>query len=342
MTSARIGKKIAPGFSLDVEFSVPPGVTALFGPSGAGKTLILEALAGFATPDSGRILLDDVLLFDAAARVHVPPHRRGCGYVAQRDALFPHMTLRQNLGFAAHRSPRVERTRRVAEMLERFQLAGLAASRPRELAPPERLRGAAARALLASPKLLLLDERGFDEALLRTVREAFPGPVLLVTNDLDLCCAAADRLILLDAGRTVQSGAPRGVLDRPESVDAARVLGIPNIFECTIAALDPGRNSSRLEFSGFAINGPYIPGHFRGDRVWVAVRSEDLRVHAGETERQPNAVPAALVRVSRRARTVRLEFAGGVFADVGYGEFEEKKDNKSWQVEFPPEKVRVL
>jgi hypothetical protein len=67
-----------------------------------------------------------------------------------------------------------------------------------------------------------------------------------------------------------------------------------------------------------------------------------LRVHAGETERQPNAVPAALVRVSRRARTVRLEFAGGVFADVGYGEFEEKKDNKSWQVEFPPEKVRVL
>src|ERR1035437_10142730 len=109
MTSARIGKKIEPGFSLDVEFSVPPGVTALFGPAGAGKTLILEALAGFAAADSGRILLDDVLLFDAAARVQVPPHRRGCGYVAQRDALFPHMSLRQNLGFAAHRSPDVER-----------------------------------------------------------------------------------------------------------------------------------------------------------------------------------------------------------------------------------------
>jgi molybdate transport system ATP-binding protein len=342
MISARVGKKIAASFSLDVEFSVPPGVTALFGPSGAGKTLILEALAGFATPDSGRILLDDVLLFDAAARVQVPPYRRGCGYVAQRDALFPHMTLRQNLWFAAHRSPRVERTRRVEEMLERFQLAGLAASRPRELAPHERLRGAAARALLASPKLLLLDERGFDEALLRTVREAFPGPVLLVSNDLDLCCAAADRLILLDAGRIVQSGAPRGVLDRPESVDAARVLGIPNIFECTIAALDPGRNSSRLEFSGFAINGPYIPGHFRGDRVSVAVRPEDLRVHAGESERQANAVAAELVRISRRARTVRMEFAGGVFADVSYEEFEEKKDNKSWQVEFLAEKVRVL
>jgi molybdate transport system ATP-binding protein len=342
MTSARIGKKIAAGFSLDVEFSVPPGVTALFGPSGAGKTLILEALAGFATPDSGRILLEDVLLFDAAARVSVPPHRRDCGYVAQSDALFPHMTLRQNLAFAAHRSPRVERTRRVAETIERFELGSVAASRPPEIAPPEKLRGAVARALLASPKLLLLDERGFDEALLRTVREAFPGPVLLVTNNLDLCCGAVERLILLHAGRIVQSGAPRGVLDRPESVEAARILGIPNVFECTIAALDPGRRSSRLEFRGFAIIGPYLPGHFRGDRVSIAVRAEDLRVHAGDFERRNNAVPAELVRISLGARTVRLEFAGGIFADIPYEEYESKKDSGSWQVEFVAETVRVL
>jgi molybdate transport system ATP-binding protein len=342
MTSARIGKKTAGGISLDVEFSVPPGVTALFGPSGAGKTLILEALAGFATPDSGRILVDDALLFDAAAQVSVPPHRRACGYVAQRDGLFPHMTLRQNLAFAAHRSPRVERTRRVAEALERFQLGAAAAKRPQEIGPPEKLRGAVARALLSSPKLLLLDERGCGEALLRTIREAFPGPILLVTNDLDLCSAAAERLILLDAGRMVQSGPPRGVLDRPESVDAARVLGIPNVFECSIAALDPGRNSSRLEFSGFAINGPYAPGHFRGDRVWVTVWAEDLRVHAGETERRNNAVPVELVRVSRGVRTVRMEFAGGIFVDVPNEEYEGKKDSKSWQVEFVAEKVRVL
>jgi len=342
MTSARIGKKIAPGFSLDVEFSLPPGVAALFGPSGAGKTLILDLLAGFAKPDSGRILVDDALIFDAAARVSVPPHRRGCGYVARRDALFPHMTLRQNLAFAAHRSPRVERTRRVAEALERFELGSMAARRPPEMQPPEKLRGAVARALLASPKLLLLDERGFAEALLRTVREAFAGPILLVTNRLELCCAAAERLILLHAGRIVRTGPPRSVLDQPESVDAARVLGIPNIFECAIAALDPGRHSSRLEFSGFAIAGPHMPGHFRGDRVSVAVRPEDLRVHAGEAERRNNAVPAELVRVSRGARTVRMEFTGSLFVDVPNQEFEEKKNSKSWQVEFPAEKVIVL
>ena len=342
MITVHIGKKLTTGFSLDVEFTVPPGVTALYGAAGSGKTPILEALAGFATPDSGRILMDDVLVFDAAARVLVPPHRRGCGYLAQRDALFPHMTLRQNLAFAAHRSPRVERARRVAEAMERFELGRAAARHPGELTPSEKLRGAIARALLAGPKLLLFDERGIGEALLRTVREAFPGPILMVTNDLDLCCAAVERLMLLHAGRIVQSGPPRSVVDRPESVDAARALGIPNIFECTIAALDPGRNSSRLDFPGFAIGGPYVPGHFRGDRVTVAVRPEDLRVHAADGEERDNAVAVELARMSRGVRTVRMEFAGGIFVDLPNDEYEGKKDGKGWQVEFVAEKLRVL
>jgi ABC-type sulfate/molybdate transport systems ATPase subunit len=341
MTHARIAKKIPPAVSLEVDFEIA-GLTALYGPAGAGKSLILDTIAGFVEPDSGRILLDDVILFDAESRVNVPPRRRHCGYVAQRDALFPHMTLRRNLLFAARRGARLERSRRVAEMLERFQLTPVAASRPREIEAAEAVRGAVARALLASPKLLLLDDRGFDEALLRTIREAFSGPVLLVTGDLDLCCSAADRLILLDRGRIVQSGAPRTVVDRPQSVDAARLLGFSNIFEGEIAALDPVRKSSRLEFAGFALTGPYIPGHFRGSRVSIAVLPGDLRVHSGEIERQPNAITASLVRVSRRTRVVRLEFSGGISADVSHEEYERQKDNKSWQVEFPPSALRAL
>jgi molybdate transport system ATP-binding protein len=325
-----------------VDIDPGSGVTALFGPSAAGKTLILETIAGFVRPDSGRILLDDVILFDAAARVSVPPHLRRCGYVSQSDALFPHMTLRKNLLFAARSSPRLERTRRVAEMLERFQLTALSTARPCEASPPERLRGALARALLASPKLLLIDERGMGEVLLRMVRDAFSGPILVVTNDLDLCSAAADQLLLLDAGRVVQAGPVRAVCDRPVSAQAARLVGFPNILEGTIAALDPGRNTSRLEFDGFALAAPYLPGHFRGDRVSVAVRAGSLRVHAGDVERPPNAVAATLVRISRRVRDVRLEFSSGIFADVSSAEFDRQKDNQSWQVEFPPEALRVL
>ena len=343
MTNARIVKHIPPRFSLDVEIHLAAGVTALFGPAGAGKTLILETIAGFVRPDSGRVLLDDVILFDGQSLVSVAPRRRNCGFIAQHDALFPHMTLRQNLVFPAKRFPRLERHRRVGETIERFQLADSAALRPHEVGPAERLRCAVARALIALPKLLLIDERAFDAPLLQQVRTVFAGPILLVSGDLDLCCAAADELIVLEAGRILQRGAPRAVLDRPASVEVARLLGIPNLFRGTIVALDPAHGSSRLDFGQFALTGPYIPGHFRGDSVWVAVHSEDLRAHSGDLESQPNFVSAALAGVSHRARFVRLEFSGGIFADVSREEFARHEDNnKDWQVEFPPAALRVL
>src|SRR3984957_6122716 len=117
------------GFSLDLEFKAAAGVTVLFGPSGSGKTQVLDSIAGFTRPDEGRILLDDDLLFDAATGVHLPPQARNCGYVFQNYALFPHMTLRQNLMFAAERRPRLERHRRVNEMLDTSRLTKAAGRR---------------------------------------------------------------------------------------------------------------------------------------------------------------------------------------------------------------------
>ena len=129
--------------------------------------LTLDAIAGFVAPDAGRILLDDRILFDAEARVNLPPQLRSCGYVFQNYALFPHMTLRQNLAFAAHQLPRLERHRRIAELLDRFKLTDLAGRCPRELSGGQKQRGSIARALIAKPKILLFDEpsRGLDAAL---------------------------------------------------------------------------------------------------------------------------------------------------------------------------------
>jgi len=343
MTSVRIAKRTAAGFTLDVDFPIGPGVTALHGPPGAGKSLTLEAIAGFTRPDSGRILLEDAILFDAAAHVHVPPRRRNCGYLAQSDALFPNMTLRQNLAFAARRWPRLERHRRVAEMLERFQLSDSAAIWPRHLDAYRRLLGGVARALVAEPKLLLLDDCGIDEGRLRQIRGATEAPIVMVSGSLDLCCAAADQMLVFDAGRILQRGAPRQVVDQPRSLEVARLLGIPNLFQATIAALDPGRNSSRLEFDHFALTGPYIPAHFKGNRVWVAAAAENLRVHPGSVAPPPiNTVPLQLVRISHHAHSVLLEFSSKVVVNVSYDEFARQKDNKDWQVEFPPEALRVL
>ncbi|HTX38704.1 MAG TPA: ATP-binding cassette domain-containing protein [Bryobacteraceae bacterium] len=342
MTRARLGKKIPPSLSLDVEFELAPGVTALYGRPESGRTLILDLLAGFATPHSGRILVDDAILFDAPARVNVPARLRQCGYIFQRDALFPHLTLRQNLEFAADHLPRLERHRRVAEMLDHFALADAAGLLPRHAAPEVRLQAAAARAVIGLPKLLLIDDCGIQEPLLAQIRAASQSPILLVTRDLDLCCSAAAQLLVLEGGRIAQRGTPLEVLDQPDSVEVARLLGIPNLFPATVAALDPGRNTSRLDFEHFSLTGPYIRGHFRGDRVWVGIGAENLRVHSGAEPAAANWVPAPLLRTADRSRSVRLEFAYGITADVAREEFARQKDNKSWQVEFPPAALRIL
>ena len=348
-----VAKPDSAGFAMDLEFETAKGVTVLFGPSGSGKTLTLDCIAGFVTPDSGRILLDDDILYDGAAKVNLRPQNRNCGYVFQNYALFPHMTLRENLAFAAESKPRLERHRRVNDMLEKFQLGGVSGRRPHEVSGGEKQRCSIARALIGEPKLLLLDEpaRGLDAPLraglyatLRQVRAEFNVPILLVTHDLDECFELGDEMLVLREGQVAQSGAPKDVLAQPANVDVARLLGIANLFQAEIAALDPGKNTSRLKLADFELNGPYYPGRFLRDRVWLCVRAEDLRVQApdGSKPEGLNRVPVKLLRVSERPQAIRLEFSRDITVEMPRAEFERQKDNEEWLVEFPPQSIRML
>jgi len=339
MTNFRLMKK-APCIALEVDFPVGPGITAIYGPAGAGKSLLLQLAAGLLPPDSGRVLFDDAILYDGKAGVHVPACRRGFGYLPQSDSLFPHLTLAENLRFAAQRFPRLERHRRVADWLERCQISACAEMYPRQLSARQKLAGALARMLVGDPKLLLLDDCGLSEGLLQEIRALTPVPVLFATRDLELCCAAASQMLLLDSGRILQAGAPRAILDRPAGIDAARLVGIPNLFEGRLASLDPFRNSSLIEFEHFSLSAAYVPAHFKGDRVWVAIRAGDLKVHASSVGANCLSVP--LVRTSFRTQSVRLEFAYQIFADLTLGEYAGQKDNKDWYVEFPPAALQIL
>lgn len=356
MIEARIRKTFPPrpdssGFSLDLEFEAAAGVTVLFGPSGAGKTMALDSIAGFVRPEEGRILLDDAILFDAAAGVHLPPQARNCGYVFQKYALFPHMTLRENLAFAAERRPRLERHRRVNEMLDRFRLTEAAGRRPHEVSGGQRQRCSIARALIGAPKLLLLDEpaQGLDAPLrvefydiLRQVRLDFKTPILLVTHDLDECFELGEEMLVIHDGKIVQSGSPRQILDAPASLEVARLLGAFNLLSGEIRALDPGRNTSRVQIGEFELDGPYFPGRLKGDRVTICVRPEQLSARARNGRLGANQVSAALERTIEKPQLVRLEFAGGIAVEVPRAQFEDQRDTREWVVEFPPASLRAL
>lgn len=355
MIEARIRKSFPAGresaaFSLDVGFQAASGITVLFGPSGAGKTLTLDCIAGFESPTDGRILVDDAILFDAATGVNLPPRVRRCGYVFQNYALFPHMTIRENLRFAAA-GRRLGRHRRVNAMLEQFHLADVAGRKPHEVSGGQQQRCSIARALIAEPRVLLLDEpaRGLDAtlraelySLLNQVRREFKTPTLVVTHDLEECFELGEQMLVFREGKLVQTGTPRQVLERPASIEVARQLGRFNLLPVEILSLDPARNTSRLRFAGFELTASYLPGHFRGDRVWACVRPDELKARARDGKPAPNQIPARLERAVETPDGMRLEFEHELTVRVERAGYERERHHREWIIEFPPEAIRIL
>jgi molybdate transport system ATP-binding protein len=197
--------------TLDVRFSLGPGLTALLGPSGAGKTRTLDVIAGLLHPTEGRVVIDEDLLTDTSERVDVPPHRRRIGYVFQDSRLFPHLTVRQNLGFSRWFTRHPKTGIAFDDVVQLLDLGPLLARHPARLSGGERRRVALGRALLSHPRLLLLDEPlGSLEAAKR--QEILPYldrliadlhlPMIYVTHDWDEVRGRAAHVVLIEDGKT--------------------------------------------------------------------------------------------------------------------------------------------
>jgi molybdate transport system ATP-binding protein len=356
MIRANIVKRFAPGpesagFHLELEFEAAPGVTAFYGPSGSGKTLTLECIAGFVAPDTGRIMLDNRILFDAEARVNLSPQQRSCGYVFQNYALFPHMTLRENLAFAAYSLPRLERHRRIAEQLENFKLTDMAGRYPHELSGGQKQRGSIARALIVSPRIVLLDEpgRGLDavlrsdlHTLIHELKSTLKVPVLLVTHDPEECFALAERVLIFDGGRIVHSGTPAELLKNPGNPDAARLLGGFTLYDAEVISLDPARQTSVLRVLGEELRGPHLRGCFKGDRVTVCARPEELIVR---TQPGDNRIRGDLRQTVDRPQSIRADFGNNLIVDIPretWRSLEDAGSRTGWWIEIPPDSLRQL
>ena len=269
-------------FHLQSKFAADSEVVALFGPSGSGKSLTLQCIAGLMMPDRGRIVIGEHVVLDAEQGINLPPRRRRVGYVFQDYALMPHLTVADNIGYGLHRLSASERQQRVARMVEMMRLKGLESRHPVELSGGQRQRVALARALIVGPSILLLDEpfSALDGPIRSKLRmellellRRVKITTLLVTHSLEEAYMLSEKIVVYDTGRVLQVGSREDVLRKPASRAVARFTGAKNIFSGTV--VDATDDQMEIESEGFNVVAEPC-GRNSGDRVEFCIRPEHI------------------------------------------------------------------
>ncbi len=301
-------------FILEAEFRAAPGFTILFGPSGAGKTTVLDCIAGLAKPDSGRIAIDDRVLFDAAQGTNLPVAKRRVGYVFQNLALFPHLTVEKNVQFGLANFPQAERRGRASAILQAFRISHLAQRYPREISGGESQRTALARTLVTDPAMLLLDEplAALDAATkgkiiddLRQWNQEHRIPILYVTHSREEVFALGELVIVLDAGHIVSQGTPHEVIEAPQQETVAQLVGFENIFDVVVEAVSPQRGTMTCRIAGdggpVLLETPLVRRGM-GSALRVGIRAGDILLATappvGLSAR--NVIPARIISLEQR------------------------------------------
>ena len=295
------------GFSLDACFTAPPGVTALFGVSGSGKTTVINAVAGLLRPQAGRIAAGDRVLFDAASGVHLAPEARRLGYVFQEDRLFPHLTVRANLVFGRNRTPRPLWRVSLAEVIDVLGIAHLLDRYPRHLSGGERQRVAIGRALLTSPEILLMDEplAALDVArkaeilpYLARMARRFPVPVLYVSHSMDEVIHLADQLVLMEQGRVAAQGSVEGLLCRPDlrAITGRGEAGAVAVVR--IAAHDEANGITLVDFAGGRLVISRLDVQV-GETARIRIHARDIAIALDQPTRLStrNVIPVVIERL---------------------------------------------
>jgi molybdate transport system ATP-binding protein len=285
LRKARSGRARS-SFVLDVAIEIPPGITIVFGPSGAGKSTLLDCIAGLLKPDGGRIEISGEVLLDVERRINVPPTKRKIAYVFQTLALFPHMTVEQNVAYGLAHMLSPERVLRVKAMLEAFRVEQLAKRKAGEISGGEQQRVALARSLATSPRVLLLDEplTALDEGLKKSIMEdlrrwnaAQNIPILYVTHSRAEVDALGERIIALDQGKIISTGTPHDVLDAPRRSSLAQASGFENLFSGVVTELREADGVMRVQLVRGACEIETPLGYVAiGTAVRLAIRAGDI------------------------------------------------------------------
>jgi molybdate transport system ATP-binding protein len=281
--SIHVTRTLAP-FTLDIQVDCPYTVTAVFGPSGSGKTSLLNLVAGLLRPDRGTITIDGEPLFSAKQGLDLPPERRRVGYVFQDDLLFPHLTVRQNLRYGYDLLPARARRFQVNPIVDLLELGPLLERHPGLLSGGERQRVALGRAILASPRLLLMDEplAALDQGLkdrimpyLRHIRSDLAIPMLYVSHSVAEILQLTGQVIVLQHGRVLACGDFFDVAQRADVLPLMEAHGFENVLPVDIVANDQAQGVTRIRYRDQELKVP-LCDRPPGSRVFIGIRANDI------------------------------------------------------------------
>ena len=351
-------EKNVPGFRLAVEFTTDGAPLGLLGPSGSGKTMTLRAIAGLERPDRGRIVLHGRVLFDSERRIDVPARARRIGLLFQSYALFPHLTVAENIAFGLRGLPDAAKNRRVAEQIAAAHLDGLAERYPATLSGGEQQRVALARALAIEPAALLLDEpfsaldthlRSALERQLRETLASYGGSTLFVSHNLEEAYRVCEKLVVLAQGSVAAQGAKEEIFRHPPTLEVARVTGCKNFSRAR--RLSDGRVEA-LDW-GCTLR---VAQQFTMPIEHIAIRANHIRVHPARNsteEKRENAFPCLLAAMAETPFRVTLDLRIGALpaspadfhlqAEVYKQEWESFRDlPQPWAVELAADRLFLL
>lgn len=285
-----IEKKL-PGFKLQIDLACDNEIIGVLGASGSGKSMLLNCIAGLIKPDKGKIVLNDRVFFDSAKKINISPQDRKPGYLFQNYAMFPHLTVEQNIAFGLELLSKEEQRQKVNELLERFHLGGMGKRYPAQLSGGQQQRVALARAMAVEPKILLLDEpfSALDQHLkmhmMKEMLESlkkFQGTTLFVTHNMEEAYRLCDRIVVMNNGRVETFDVKEELFQYPSTLETAKITGCKNI-EASVRKTD---HSAYIPMWGIHVKTAMA---IDGKEGYVGIRANNVRL--AEDDRQENCYP---------------------------------------------------